>query len=396
MGAVNFGGFEIGSTSVLDAAATSGTFTVVTTPVKHGTYAFETNPTTTAVGFARFRGFGTNGGSAFVSLSTLYAGFYFRVATLPSANSEEMFSVRSSTALKMALRINSAGSLMVFDSTGIVQIGSDSGTALSLNTWYWITVSCATGLTAAVEVLINGVSEISGTGNLTVDNGAAIDLGKTTNRNGETVDFFYDDWQLDDAALPTEKTSLLLQPDSDGSAVTWTRGGTDSGNDWDQVNEIPPDTADYLVSTLGIADRSHVGFESCASAGVSGTITAVRFSAYSARDGAANGTYSLGIRSGGTNSDNAATNIAGAGFAWVIRASVSTVLVVDPTDAAAWTVAKVDALEGCVIEQEATDKTKTAWMGLEVLFTPVMGPLIGPGRLMGGQLNAGRLVRSAA
>ena len=295
----------------------------------------------------------------------------------------------------MSVRVNSAGNLMAFANDGTTQIGSNSATALALNTWYWITVSCATGTTAAIAVNIDGVSAITGTGDLTVNNGGAIDLGKTTNRNGQTVDFFYDDWQIDDTEIPTEKRALMLRPDSDGAAVTWTRGGTDSGNDWDQVDEIPPDTADYLVSTLSIGDRSNVGFASCASAGITGTIAAVRFSAYSARDGAANGTYSLGIRSGGTNSDNAATNGSGAAFAFVVRASVSTVLVVDPTDAAAWTVAKVDALEGCVIEQEATDKTKTAWMGLEVLFTagPV-GPLIGPGRIIGGQLNSGRLVRN--
>lgn len=371
MALINFAGFEDGLTGAtpIEAASSGGTFEVTSAQARHGTYSFRAHPATTAVGFARFRAFATSGDSSNYSVATSYYGFYFRAAALPSANSEEIFSVRHGAGIKMTLRINSSGNLLAFGTDGTTQIGSTGATVLALNTWYCIGVSCATGASAALEVRLNGATEITGTGDLNASNGASCDLGKATNRNGQSVDFYYDTLQIDDAEFPPERTVLMMRPIGDGNAVTWTRGGTDTGNDWDQVDEVPASTSEYLVSTLTSGNRSQVTLQSPATVGISGTIAAVKPMGYLVRDGAANGTFAMNLRSGGTDSDNAANKGSFLNYEACARSGTS-VLVQNPVSAAAWTIADLTTLEIGVVEKETTDRTRCAWLGCYVLFVP--------------------------
>ena len=70
----------------------------------------------------------------------------------------------------------------------------------------------------------------------------------------------FDDWVVNDTAgavnngRPNNGAVLLLSPTGAGSSTQLTRGGTDSGANWSQVEEVPPSDADYVQSST-IAQR---------------------------------------------------------------------------------------------------------------------------------------------
>jgi len=369
----NFTGFETGDAE--ESASTSGTVSVQATTVRTGVYALRTNPATTGSGFHDYRAHSTNGGVANINAATLYLRFYFRYATKAAANDEVIFDTFGA-ARKLEVRLNSSGNLVLYDNLlGLLATGT---AVLNANTWYLIELVAGTGTTASIEVKVDGVSDISTTGDTTTTNHHRVRLGKVANRNGNSVDYFFDDVVYDDAALPDANAAVqVMQADSDGAYTAWTIGAGGAISDWDAVDELPSDGAiTYLLSTLVINDATTVGLESAASAGISGTVNSVKPFITHQRDGAANGTIKLRTRSGGTDSDAATFNpLAGVGTHCIVHNT-------DPTDAAAWTLSKLDALEYGGVEGETTDRSRWQCGGVMVLYTPgAEAPAAAPARL---------------
>ena len=179
-------GFEVGDLG--EAQATSGTVAIEGTTVRTGAHSLRVNPTGTAVGFATLKR-----GSSSAAISTR---FYFRYATKPGSNEEEILTLRaaSSTDL-MSLRLDSAGHINAYDSTSTLL---ESGTTvLAVDTWYRIELlyesGGGTGVQEKWDLFIDGSSEygeqdeeIGGFSN------TEIRFGKAVNRNSQDIDFFYD------------------------------------------------------------------------------------------------------------------------------------------------------------------------------------------------------------
>lgn len=364
MSTLYFTGFESGDTSEISNLGT--TQSVQATTKRTGGYALQCNPTTTAVGYAQLFGLATSGVDTRYSAATAYYRFYFQYGTKPSANDEEMFTaealVDSVPTQKLVIRLNSDGKLSVYDSVNLL-LGTGA-TVLSSGTWYRIEVSVGTGLTADWELKINGTSEIDGTAAIGVDNNGSCVLGKFVNQNGNTVNFYYDDFLVSNSAFPGAGQCEVMQIDGDGTYTTWTIGAG-AGSDWQNIEEIPHDSdTTYLLSTLTAGNASTGTLESAASAGISGTINCVKSHCVVKRDGAANGTMQLRLRSGTTDDD---TVNASSTANYVVREKLYDT---DPADAGAWTTTDLDGIEVGIEEREATDKTRCTMACVFVDFTP--------------------------
>lgn len=342
---INIIGFESGSLDP-EPWTYSGTLSISSTTVRTGGYSLRVNPTTTATGLYRIGCFTSAGGrDTACSVATLYTRFYFRYATKPASGSEILYQARTSAdGVKFSLRLNSSGNLAAYDSAGtLLATGS---TVLAQDTWYRIEPRVETGASVGWEVKVNGTSEISGTGsNLGTSNNGRLFLGKTTDVSGQSIDFFYDDFSLDDAEYPGEGKIVRLVPNANGSTMAWTTG-TGSSN-YLEVDDVPMGTASYVKNTGAANEVALFDLTDSATAGISGTIHAIRPEIQARLDAAGTSAFALRTRSGTTNTDLATVALTTGG------AYISTTYATDPDTTGAWSTAAIDALEVGGIETAA-------------------------------------------
>lgn len=192
--------------------------------------------------------------------------FYLYVVTLPSVATKIVggFMTTGST-FKVTVRMTTAGVLELYNSEDSAQIGSSSS-AISTATWYRVEIGIDTTTLASTtaEARLYAASaegtllwNPSGTINLAA-NPTSIFCG----HDGETaMDFIVDDLAVNDNSgsfqnsWPGEGEVIVLRPNAAGDYTTWTRGGTDSGADWSQTSEVPPDgVTSYIQENTNNAD----------------------------------------------------------------------------------------------------------------------------------------------
>lgn len=367
---INIVGFEQGYVATNDTVGSevgtpSGTMSIVSSPVLHGSYALRTNPTTTATGYAEIGG--SIDGSNFASAATVYWRFYFRFATAPSSGDEPIFAAMAAPVgtYKWEVRLTSDRKLAVYDNTpAVVATGT---TVLSADTWYRVEVKSGTGASGAYEVKIDGTSELSGTANLGSANNVRARFGKWINRNGNTVDFFYDSLVADDADYPGESSIVAMNIDGNGADTNWTiDSGT--GEKWEQLDEVPSDGTTTDLISQAQNDAYTATFESASSAGISGTISSVKVIGALARIGS-NGTVLMRIKSGGTNSDSTTINTVS------FYRYYGHLLETDPNGGGAWTTSDLDGLEGGVVDTNASIRANISALMAIVEFVPATDPV---------------------
>ena len=369
---VAFTGFEWGSSA--EFFNLGGTFSFVASPVNPGgsQTSLRINPTTTNSGSIRMQTFGATGASvAFGGTGTLYHSFSFRYATKPAANDEPFYSeiIGGGVTAKIELRLNSSGQIAAYD-TALSLLGTGT-TVLSADTWYLIDLKSGSGASGAWEVRINGNSEMSGTGDLNTGAHDRIYIGKGFNRNGNTVDFFYDDVWVDDTAYKGAHVVVALHPNADGSTQQWT-GGT--GATFAEVDEVSPDSADYVQSV----NQNDVALfnlqDSATSTAFSGTIHSVLALTRVRENVAGTSLYNLRLRSGATNSDNSTLDPG------TTAATNGRYVDTDPDTSAAWTTDGIAAVEIGGVDT-ATNILRLETATLMVSFTPKKVTLKAPNNL---------------
>lgn len=353
--AVLMTGFEMGS--ALEFSITAGTisFQSAVTAGPWSVYALRVNPTGTGTGQVQLQGF-LNTTGAFnaiaVSVPTLYTRFMFRVDTLPAANDEEFFRVSTTgAATKLTLRITSGGLIAAYDATPTLLV---TGTkVLSTGVWYRIELKVGSGAGAPLEWKVDGVVDVSTTATLSAVDAGFVTIGKVTNRNGNSVDYYYDDLLASGSAYPGAGRSILLAPVSAGTYQTWTRGGADTGANWSQVSEVPPDgDTTYLLST-SVVDNAEIEQVAPGSAVVSGTVNAVKSVNVNKRDGAAAGAVRARTRFAGTDVDTSADRAPLSNYT-----AIGQLFPTNPVTSAAFAVSDLDSIQVGAVEKDATNKTR--------------------------------------
>lgn len=353
MAIINSVSFETGTTA--EVAFVSGTVSVVTTPVRGSNiYSLRVNPTGTATGSVMLNG-PTGAG---VNIPTGYITVFFRYATKPTTGDEPILRPAASGAVdKSELRLNSSGQLVLYDSAlSLVATGT---TVLAADTWYRIDLLSSTGTSSAYEVRINGTTELSGNCNQGTGNFNECRVGKHANRNGNSVDFFYCDLRIDDAAFPTaDYVYKLVYPTANGNFTAWTGGFTDV-NSWSTT-----DDTNFITTTTLNAQESYTK----SSLGVTGTINGAKVLASARRTGQAT-SFSLFFYSNTSTGESAsiapATSYTGYGH---FRTT-------DPDTNTAWTVSSIDSAEiGAKFLNASSREVRITSMALLVDYTPDAAP----------------------
>lgn len=347
---VNFTGFETGDT--VEVGSGVGTQSFSTTTVRTGTYALRTNPTTTGVSWRRVNGLAATGVTSAYNSPTTYYTVYFRYATKPAANDEEILAFGGTGAeVKWTLRLDSDGHINAYDNnTALLDPGTGT-TVLSANTWYLIEVQSGTGASGAYEVKINGTSEFSGTGNLGSPNNGTIFLGKHVNQNGNSVDFFYDDLAIDNTDYPGAGKVFIQKPTGDGTYTAWTGGTTGTYTD---VDEVPHDSDTTYIgdSTSGNAETTAV--QTGTQAGLIGTPKSVKALVVVKDEG---GVSSVKLRFRSNTTDGTDTTAVDPGASYVLLAKIFNT---DPATSDTWTIGGIDTLQVGVVNNASVAARATA------------------------------------
>lgn len=244
-------GFELNSiTADIEWTTSHSTPTISTTTVRSGTYAARVSSLGAAKGLEiRFQTAAANG--------PFYFRVYTRFATFPGA--ENRF-----------ILLNNADGLatpiiyLTIDNTGVLKLYDEDGqitgtTTLSTDTWYRIEfevdVTAAAGA-HIVKARVDGTEFASSTARSlsagVMNMAVGANLASEANTTG---DWFFDDVAINDntgsfqTSYPGEGEIIHLRPNAAGDNAQWTRGGTDSGANWSQVDEVTPnDATDYVQS----------------------------------------------------------------------------------------------------------------------------------------------------
>jgi hypothetical protein len=373
MALIDIIGVETGDTS--EFASTSGTVSVVTTPVRTGSvYALRSNPTTNSTGYAACpASFSTAGlPQNILAGTTYYFRFYFRAATLPAANEEPIcVAVDAISNVKFRLNITSGGILKFYNTSNTLL--ATGTTALSTNAWYCIIIYANSGASVSWEVRLapddetTPATEISGSGaDLGSNAFSSFRIGKAINVNSQTVDFYYDDMLLDDANWPTQGTCVRLAPNGDGSTAQWTAG---TAADYTAVDEVPTDgDTSYIQKSAGSSQAHLVALESTTTKSISGTVNGVKAYIRPREGGNVTSATLVRIRSGGTNSDSATRN---GNTTYVPQFRVRDT---DPSTSSAWTLSAIDSLEVGIADTGSASNVRCSTIAAFVDFTPDAGP----------------------
>lgn len=365
----NICGFESGD--LMEVATSTGTISVVVTnAVAPSVYTLRSNPTTTGVGSVDMRPFSTTGLqlSDNYSVADLYTAFDFFVATAPAANDEPICRwLDTASAGKGEVRLTNSRKLRPYDAAGVA-MSAAGATVLSLSTWYRIEVRWGTGAAATWEIRIDGVVELTGTGAIGTVNHGRNTLGKHANRNSQTVDFFYDNVSIDDAAYPGETIVRRLALTGNGTHTAWT-------GDYTDVDEIPDDGDTSYITVSASGSKETFVKEALTNA----TIKCVKNHVI-ARS-VASGAIRVLTKSGATESE---TISLGVGTSYTQLAKLHEV---DPATSAAWTLAGLNAAE-MGVNSLAAGALRCTSVAPMVEYEPVAAGGAAPGSL--GLLGVGR------
>lgn len=274
--------------------------------------------------------------------------------TFPSRLSFAVFDTSGSVGLVLATEDD--GSVRLYVATAgtgqptaanMTLIGT-SATSIPNSTWVNVEVhaTAATGATGAVEVKINGASVISATSQRTCQTsanfaGMLLQFMRLNATGASTSSYLaFDDLRVNDTTgsvntgWPGDEQILLLRPNAAGDSAQFTRGGSDSGTNYGQVDELPPSNADYVYSTT----TGHIDLYNLSTTTVV-SISAIEVLVQAYNVDGPGGSINLVTKTPAGQSDGSAQNLSGSPM------YLRRVLDTDPADSGTWTQAKLDALQ---------------------------------------------------
>jgi len=360
--------FETGDLAEL--YSTAGWCVVQQDVVRSGDYAGRITPVSNGVAYlvlGQYDSSGRNGSQT--PLSEVWVGLGCYWAARPAASDEEFLAITDAGGdHKLALRMRSDGRLAVYDSAG-TSLGVGA-TVLQTGRWYWVELLCGTGTDADYALRIDGVTELSGEGDLGMGGAVLIAIGKSADRNGGGYDLYVDDIVTDTADWPGDCRACRMDPDGDGHYTDW-------AGDYTDVDEVPhaADTDYITASESGAAET--VTLEHPTAAGVQGLARAVKLVAV-VRRGLAAATLRTRLRSGGTDLDGDDLPSVAWGPTYV---AVQQMHSTDPATNAQWTLdGLADTEVGLVLTANAM--ARCTLLCAIVIWSPSPSPAEGTARQM--------------
>lgn len=357
-------GWETGDVNQIGAAAGIGSHsipTVVTaspTP-RTGTYCLKCSSS----GSGTVTGFSSRSVLlvSHASKTELYYAFAFYrsdTETFTTPSRVIFYTIDASGNVGIALTCEPDGTVRVYNCTtggasptsANFTLVAASATTILATTWTSIEVHivAATGSTGTVEVKINGATVITATSQRTSQTNAnllgfGLDFTRINNPTaGSTATYVaFDDLVVNDTAGSVnnswcgDQSIIMLKPNAAGDSTQFSRGGADSGSNFGQVDESPPNAlTDYVYdTTVGHMDLYNVNNATVVS------VSAVEVLTQAFNVDGTGGSMNLVTKTGAGQSDGSAQNIGGT------PAYYRRLLETDPADSAAWDQTKINALQ---------------------------------------------------
>lgn len=398
-------GFELNSNAAsFDIHSVNGVIVVDATNPRSGARCLHTTALVSGTGQrASFRHIGAEAAGHW-----FFRGF-FRPATRPNA---------SNTIIKLSgsfnvilVKFKSDGTLELSDEVGVI---GTSASALVNGTYYRLELefdSTGAGGTHVARLRVDGV-EVAGNAARTFTHTSIqqMDIGGNLVGEAQTVgDWCWDDIGINDTTGAYQNSwcgdghIVHAVPLANGDANTGSvRGGADSGNDWDQVDEVTPnDATDYMELTL-TTGVIWVKVTSSATLGIGGAyvinLVAVGGRITIASAGSGNWFPSIKSQSGGTVLDGAPVTLAST--SWFAHddstgsQQYKVTAYVDPQSGGAWTAAKLDTMQIGAKTTDASPATRVSalWALIEYVPFTVTVPTVLKRGLNGGlQVPSGGL-----
>lgn len=226
-----------------------------------------------------------------------------------------------------------------------------SSTAMTADTWHlfeWrIQITSTTA--GVVEIWLDGTRIINFSGDNTQTTNAnvqyvAVGLAAAAGVTVSAANAYlaYDDIAINDTSGTINNAQIgdgrvvLLKPNGAGSNTNQTRGGTDTGANYSQVNELPPSLTQYVYSATA-GTRDTYTLEDAPTG--TWSVNCAEVLAFAQNSDTGTGSLGLTVKSGVTTNEGTAQNLSASGAYY--RQLYET----DPNTSAAWTVAAVNALE---------------------------------------------------
>lgn len=355
-------GWETGDVAQLGTAVGAGVFAVpavvsATPTARSGTYCLKcTNSNGSNTGFAN------SSRITFLHASKTELYYAFGVYrndtetnTLPSRVA--FFTQDTAGNINCLVTFEDDGSCRAYVVTGggsnpnvtsnLTLIGS-SATSIGNNTWTHIEVHiiAATGSTGTFELKINGSTVITATSQRTCQTNAnfggfVLLFMRGQAGGGSTSSYLaFDDLRVNDTSGSVNNTwcgdesILMLKPNAAGDSTQFTRGGADSGNNYGQVDEVPPNAlTDYVYDTV----TGHTDLYNMTSVTVT-SVSAIEVLVQAQNPDGAGGTVNLPIKTA-SQSDGSAQAVSGQPM------YLHRIVEVDPDDSAAWNQSKINSLQ---------------------------------------------------
>lgn len=285
-------GFEMGHTGILDTIVNSPSASAA--QARSGSYSFYCDNY-------------LDGGRHTLSddYTTLYAGVAFRPAeTGHGSSGNAILSVlNSDNECQAYLGFDNSGStLCIYTVSGASITKVATGSALSLNTWYYIDVLFTIdGSSGVITVLLDGVQDSTFSGDTAGSAPNSIravalsnpDATSYTPYNG--VAGYYDDFLIASDARVGRCSVELLSPDGAGNSTDLTPS---AGDNYAAVDEVPPDDDTTYVSGSSVDDHDTYTLSDTT---IVGTVAAVQWFARAKLADAGDGNIARVVRISSTD-----------------------------------------------------------------------------------------------
>lgn len=317
-----------------------------------GTTGASINTSTVRNGAASMN-LGNATGNAVAALPSAVSEIYFRLGYRPTGNlggTRAIFQVLDPNGedhIQFQISAAKARLMRGVSGGGGTELDIGASAVFSLDAWHLVEGWCLIDTTSGeVEMRVDGVNVASFSGDTQGDGASGITTDRFrlggSDSFSSTASDYYDDVAINDTS-GSDNTSWIgegkvvkMAPNGAGDSTDLSRGGSDSGANWSQVEEVPPnDATDYVFGSTA-DDHDLYALEDVSDVN---SVNAIVIWHRAQKDDAGARSFARVLKSEATEDDGSDVTLS---QSWEYY---SEILERDPVDAALWDETKLDALQ---------------------------------------------------